>query len=36
MIVTNKGLPISVKEDIQRIKKGDKSFYCKEDVMSLV
>jgi hypothetical protein len=36
MIVTNKGLPISVKEDIQKIKKGGKSYYCKEDVMSLV
>lgn len=33
MIVTNKGLPISVKENIQRIKKGGKSFYCKVDVM---
>jgi hypothetical protein len=35
-IVTNRGLPVSVKEDIQRIKNSSKSFYCKEDVMLLV
>ena len=36
MIVTNKDLPISVKEDIQRIKKSGERLYRKEDVMSLV
>jgi hypothetical protein len=33
MIVTIRGLPVSVKEDIERIKKSGKSFYCREDGM---